>query len=457
MPDGVRQIWEDEPELVLVGGAVRDIIWHRAPVDWDFATPLTPDVITERLSRKGYQVIPTGVAYGTVTILDGRGASVEVTTFRRDGPYRKHERRPQGVTFSQNLYEDLARRDYTINALAALSTGDVVDVCHGIDDLFRGILRTVGDPMMRFKEDPLRMWRGYRLAARWEGMILDQSVQDAIVSLQHGTIYLSAERIQGELLRLFGGPYLEGPLRQMWLNTRLLDLIMPEITASKHYDQKTPHHRFPLHEHAILTATHLSPRDPVLRLAGFLHDIGKPFCQTFDRTGTAHYYEHEKVGAFLVKEIAARLRLPHAVGNRMRGLVAEHMFPFEAAGDAAYRRRLVKLGYEALHDLVELHRADVFAAGLGEWNSERARRRIARLSEEWQDYYEDVDGLAITGHDVLAMQRNTAGKWVAEQLEKCRQWVLDDPRRNTREQLLSFLKNELDETGTGDAGRGETT
>lgn len=432
IPPAVRQVWADLDSVsptYLVGGAVRDLLRGEDPHDWDFATALHPEAI-QAWARGKYKVIPTGAAWGTVTILH-QGISLEVTTFRRDGRYSDH-RHPDSVSFSDSLEEDLSRRDFRINALAYSFTGDFIDPFGGFEDLQVHRIQTVGVAADRFQEDPLRMWRAARFAAQRDWEVSPEIIE--AIDRYHSLMYLvSRERIQTELWKLLGGI---SPRRGLDVahQGRLLDVVWPEWGAARGFDQHNPHHDKPVDQHLLATAC--LGETSLLRLAGLLHDIAKPACFTQDAGGTGHFYNHEHVGAIFARDMLTRLRFPIQTAGMVSQLVDYHMFPWWDAGDKAIRRLVHEVGAEQVQNLIALHVMDHCASR----NS--AGGDLSGLKEHVTSLLKDSPpppSLAISGYDVMAWLGIPPGPRVGQVLRRCWDWVGEDPLRNTYAQLKGFV------------------
>lgn len=294
-----------------VGGCVRDTLLGRVPEDWDVTTAARPEQVSALFAG---HCIPTGLRHGTVTVRQD-GLSVEVTTFRADGPYSDH-RRPDAVYFSDSLAEDLARRDLTVNAMAMDVRGDITDLYGGRDDLRRGILRCVGDPDRRFDEDALRIMRTLRFAA-----VLGFTVEARTAAALHRCAPLlrdiAAERLLTEMDRLLCGAYV---LPVLLAYPDVLGVFLPELLPCVGLDQQNRHHLYDVWEHTARSVAAIPP-EPVLRWAMLLHDVGKPICFTVDGRGVGHFYGHPKVSAALAEEICRRLRMDKRTAREIVTLV----------------------------------------------------------------------------------------------------------------------------------------
>ncbi len=437
LPKSVDAVWQSllsHGHTVLVGGSVRDWLLGKAPHDWDLATALTPDIVLAIGQQAGYRVVPTGLNFGTVTWLTEAGP-VEITTFRRDGRY-VDGRHPQMVTFGDTLEEDLARRDFTMNAMAIEWDGRLVDPFGGARDLQAGQIVAVGRADHRFAEDPLRMMRAVRFTGldhHGHPLALAPSVMAAIQRLKPLLLNVSAERQRDELMKLLDEPHFGSALRSLDASG-LLGIMWPEWVATQGFDQQTPYHPWPLHEHLLVTAG--AGPSPLLRLTGLLHDIGKPSCFWVDEHGTGHFYDHERLGAIMARRLLERLAFDRAAIDRVSILIAQHMFPWESAGAKTMRRMIREHGDEIIEQLLELRRMDV--AGQGRvWDPDHAVRNT--VTSLLQERPPALRHLAINGHAVMHATGVQPGPAVGRYLEALHDWVDEDPARNTPDQLLQRL------------------
>ena len=279
-------------EAYAVGGCVRDSLLGRTPSDWDITTSATPEEVKSLFSH----TVDTGIQHGTVTVMLGH-EGFEVTTYRIDGEY-EDARHPKEVAFTLSLREDLKRRDFTINAMAYNEESGLVDLFGGAQDLERGVIRCVGDPGERFREDALRMFRAVRFAAQL-GFSVEKNTAGAISELAGSLARISAERIQTELVKLLVSPHPE-EMRQIY-ELGISDVVLPEFSVMMETPQNNPHHMYSVGEHTI-KALQLIPEDKVLRLTMLLHDVAKPPCRITDRKGIDHFPGHPKRGAQMAEK-----------------------------------------------------------------------------------------------------------------------------------------------------------
>ena len=430
--DLVRTLKHHGHEAYLVGGAVRNIVLGIRPVDFDFATSAPPREVT-RLFRR---VIPTGIQHGTVTVLAG-AHSFEVTTFRWEAGYADG-RRPDSVSFIADVHEDLRRRDFTMNAMAIDPTdGRFLDPHHGQEDISRRLVRAIGEPGDRFREDALRMLRAVRFAAQL-GFSIDGATLEAIGAEAHRITGVSHERIRDEFLRVVMSDAAAFGLRLL-RDTGLLVLFLPELVEGVGVEQRGGHH-FDVFEHSIRACESAEP-DPVVRLAALFHDVGKPRALVVGEDGERRFHGHDALSARMTEEILRRLKFPNATVDSVAHLVRHHMFHYTPDWTgAAVRRFLARVGADHVEHLLSLRAADS-AAATGERPDPRSlaafRERLS--AERSADVALTVRDLAVNGHDLMAAGI-LRGRLLGVVLDHLLETVLDDPAQNTREHLLTIAK-----------------
>ena len=304
----------------LVGGCVRDSLLGRVPGDWDITSSALPEQ-TEAVFA-GERIIETGLKHGTVTVLLG-GLPLEITTFRTESGYADH-RHPDTVVFTPSLEEDLARRDFTVNAMAWSPARGLVDPFGGRADLERGLIRCVGDPKQRFDEDALRILRALRFAAQLD-FAIDPATAAAALALRQSLELVSRERLAVELTKLLCGPAVRRIVTEYW---PILALPLPELAPMAGLDQRSPYHCYDVLEHSAAAAEAVPP-DKILRWAALLHDAGKPACFTLDEQGRGHFFGHAKPGAELARAALTRLRFDKDTVRRVAALVELHDYPID--------------------------------------------------------------------------------------------------------------------------------
>ena len=445
IPEGAREVIgaleRSGYEAYLVGGCVRDMLLAEAARDgaptthdWDVCTNARPEETKRALAP--HRTLDTGLKHGTVTILMPDG-QYEATTYRVDGSY-SDGRHPDSVAFTPSLTEDLARRDFTINAMAMALDADgkpseVIDPFDGRDDLRRRMLRCVGDPDARFEEDALRILRAIRFASRF-GLTVEQKTHDAMLRNRALLGRISAERIFDELRGILvterGGAYLRA-------YAEILIEIIPELAPCIGFEQKNPWHCHNVFDH-IMVSVASAPPELTVRLAMLLHDIGKPAAASVDEAGIGHFYGHQKLSAEIAETVLRRLRCPGRLLRETVELVYCHDAAVEPT-EQSLRRLLNRLGAEQARRLLAVKRADAMA------QSERARGRIDELARsaalleqiiaEQQAF--SLKDLAIDGNDLIA--RGIApGPELGRRLRLALDAVLDGQAENEREALLTI-------------------
>ncbi len=439
----------------LAGGAVRDLVRQaeglhrgRPPEDFDVATDALPEAVAKLFPK----VIPTGIQHGTVTVLSGEH-KVEVTTFRGEGPYHDG-RRPSSVTFLGDIDGDLARRDFTVNAIAwDPIDGALRDPFGGVADLRRHLLRAVGDPLQRFREDGLRPLRAIRFACTLR-LALAPKTRRAIPEALDVFAMVAQERVRDELVKLLvrGAPPSRG--LRLLRSTGLLGKIIPELLESVGFQQNR-YHAWDVWRHT-LRCVDFAPADLTVRLAALLHDVAKPRCAAPKEgaPGEHTFYDHEKAGADLSAEIMLRLRFARRETERVALLVREHNWHYLPEwNDATVRRTLARIGPEELPALWALRRADLNARGRlveeGLANQEEAEVRFQ--SEIARAGALKIADLAIGGEDVMRELGIGAGREVGLVLAKVLEMVIDDPELNTRNELLRRLAEIQKRLSTGNS------
>ena len=416
-------------QAFAVGGCVRDTLLGRTPGDWDITTSALPQQVMAL-----FDAVPTGIAHGTVTVrLEGRG--FEVTTFRGDGPYLDG-RHPSGVVFTRHLEEDLARRDFTVNAMAMDLRGRITDPFGGREDLQRRLLRCVGDPERRLQEDALRILRALRFAAVL-GFSVEPETAAALVHQAHRLDLIAPERVSHELQRLLTGAYVGPVLRQF---APVLAAVLPEIRPLMGFEQHSPHHRYDVWEHTVRSVETIPPQ-PVLRWTMLLHDVAKPQCFTLDEQGKGHFYGHDAQGAAMAEEILRRLRLPRRDTERIVLLIREHMRQM-APTEKSVGRALHRLGPETLGQLLAVQRADRLATGTGDTELlDKIQALLEKLLAEERCF--TLRQLAVNGRDLMAL--GLAGPAVGRMLQQLLAQVLEGTLPNDHAALLDAAQRSLEE------------
>jgi len=411
----------------IVGGCVRDALMGKEPYDWDIATSAVPDEVMAVF--EGYRQVYSGLKHGTVTVVID-GEPVEITTFRIDGEY-SDGRRPDSVQFTGSIVTDLARRDFTINACAFGEEG-VVDPFGGADDINKRIIRCVGDPESRFREDALRILRGLRFASTL-GFDIDKPTGEAMLSCADLLKNVSQERITAELGKILAGAGAEKVLSDF---REILIRIIPEIEPTIGFDQRSPYHIYDVFEHTLHSVENIE-NDPVLRTAMLLHDIGKPVCFHIDGNGRGHFYGHNEVSAQMADEILKRLRYPSQDRKEIVELVRYHNATITPTA-AGVKRFLSKHGEAFLQKLLKVRLADALAQNpaYADKNIEMVKRIQALLEEvlERKECF-SLHDLAVTG-DILISRGIPRGVRLGEILDRLLSLVIEGSLENSEDVLI---------------------
>jgi poly(A) polymerase/tRNA nucleotidyltransferase (CCA-adding enzyme) len=424
----------------IVGGSIRDLLFGKTASDYDIATNATPD----QLRRIFRRTVPTGIKHGTVTVVCG-SHSVEVTTFRSDGKYSDF-RRPDSITYAKTILEDLSRRDFTINAMAYNPiTGELLDPYGGKSDLERRIIRTVGDPLERFKEDGLRPYRACRFAAQL-GFSIEEKTFQAILACLESASKVSMERIRDEFIKIIQSPKPSTGI-ELLRTSGLLEGFLPELLTGFGINQNK-YHRFDIYYHNLYTCDAALQDNLCIRLAALFHDIGKFYAKREVEgkgggTRKSVFYNHEIIGAAITRKIMRRLKFSNQEIKLVTHLIRYHMFHYTNQWtDGAVRRFIRKVGIENLDALFELRRADRIGNGLksGESRSiQNLKKRIEKVIEEANAI--TVKDLAVNGYDIMNELIIKPGPMVGKILNHLLEEILDDPSKNQPGVLLALARD----------------
>ncbi len=433
MPPGAKRILDSLKragyKAYIVGGCVRDCLMGNIPKDWDICTDATPDEMMNVFEDE--KIVATGLKHGTITICIGDD-SYEVTTFRTDGIYSDN-RRPETVSFVKSLAEDLARRDFTINAMAYNEDEGLVDLFGGKKDLSRKIIRCVGDPNERFKEDALRMLRALRFASRM-GFKIDAETTAAIHTNKHLLANISAERIRNEMNGILTGCGTEDILIDF---SDVICEIIPELKCCVGFEQNNPYHIYDVYTHSVKALSYATGLEK--RWAMLLHDIGKPHCYS-EKDGVGHFYGHPKKSREIAEVVLDRLKMNNKSKATILALVAYHDIQLDR-GEKALKRALNKFGESLFRQLLTVIAADVRA------QSHKGVERLIIARELW--FLMDailptkpcfsLRDLKINGEDILEMGV-PEGPRVGEVLRAVLNDVIEGRVENNKELLLNQAK-----------------
>ncbi len=441
-------------EAFLVGGAVRDILLGKTAHDWDLTTNARPQDVMKIFHR----VIPTGIKHGTVTVHFMK-KEIEVTTYRADQGY-SDGRHPDRVIFADSIEDDLSRRDFTMNAIAAsLKDGSLVDPFEGQKDLKNKIIRTVGNAHERFMEDGLRPVRALRFASQLNFKIEEKTYNEIFKKeIQDKVISISLERFRDEFLKIMKSPKPSIGIKLLE-DTGLLKLFIPELAEGRGVTQNDARgfHQFDVLDHNIYSCDGAPQDNYIVRVAALLHDVGKVRARTVsleedpDNPGQKieliHFWKHELYSAEIAEKVLTRLKFSNAEIERICHLIKEHMFYYTSDWkDSSVRRFLVRVGKEYLDDLFALRLADNYGKNCQKATPEspvtqnilELKERIRKVEEEHSAL--SLKELKVNGRDLMKAGIES-GKKLGAILNELFQTVLDDPAMNDREKLLELAKN----------------
>jgi len=405
-------------EAYVVGGCVRDSLLGREPKDWDIATNAIPEVVMELFDN----TIPTGLKHGTVTVLIS-GESFEITTYRTEEGYFDN-RHPEVVKFVTSLVEDLARRDFTFNAIAYNPRIGLVDNFGGQIDLKNKEIKCVGSPNKRFGEDALRMIRAIRFASQL-GFNIEYSTFEAIKTNKNLIKNISQERIRDELCKILLSDHPKFGLVTLQISG-LLEIILPELYDCVDFDQHNEHHDKNVFDH-ILAVINNIPNNLIIRLVF-----------SIDENGNGHFYQHHMRSMDIAEEVLKRLKFDNETIGRVSTLVKEHMSRFEHLRTGNIKRFINRVGIENLDLLFELQIADIKGSKPPYDFSEiiKLKEECKRIIDEKQPL--TVKDLAINGHDLMALGYKQ-GKDIGTILTKLLELVIENPELNIKEKLLGLI------------------
>lgn len=427
----VRTLEELGYECWAVGGCVRDAALLRQPHDWDLTTSALPQEISAAFP--GCTQNTAGMKHGTIgVLLDGQ--MLEITTYRVDGAYTD-ARHPDGVSFTRSLREDLARRDFTINAMALHPEKGLFDPFGGLSDLREGRLRAVGEPDKRMQDDALRILRGLRFMSRL-GFQADARTEDAFRENRALLGHISAERISAELTGILVGEHVYEVLTSY---PDVIGTVLPEVQPMAGFDQHTPYHLYDVWGHTAL-AVQSVPAEPLLRWVMLLHDIGKPGRFTMDEHGVGHFKGHAILSAEMAEDILRRMKMPRRFIGEAVPLIRWHDLNIPAEVKPL-RRWMARLGEEQLLRLWQVKRADNLAQNRAKSDRTEELNALEALSIELiaEQPCLEVKDLAVSGKDLLSLGMQP-GPEIGRTLQRLLQAVLDGETENDRETLLRLVR-----------------
>lgn len=436
IPDYVNNIIEklikNGFKAYLVGGSVRDTILNKQPNDYDITSSATPKQIIELFSE--FKTVEVGKEFGTIIVIQKEGA-VEVTTFRQDNKY-EDGRRPSSVVFTEDLVQDLQRRDFTINAMAYNEIEGLIDPFNGLKDLKNNLVRTVGDPIQRLSEDYLRILRAVRFATQLD-FLIDIATSKACSELSSNLAVISTERIREELFKILLS---DKPSRGFLLMREMgiLKQVIPELMPAIGFDQRNPHHDRSVFQHTLKVMDN-TPKVLNLRLAALLHDIGKPYTFSVDNKGIGHFYGHDKASVKIGREILSRLNCSSELIETTLNLIKEHMVHHPDLKRKGLKRQLQRVGEDQIENLIDLQIADRLSKrGTKDTTNLEAKRREVRNILQAKEPFSRKH-LAVNGEDLMELGYKQ-GKIIGEILDFLLNCVIDDAGLNTKKKLLSIVK-----------------
>ncbi len=444
-----RRVQEVKFEVYLVGGCVRNLLLKRDVKDWDMTTNATPQELL-KIFKEGFYDNKFGTV-GVPVEIDGNKKVVEITTFRTEHGYADR-RHPQKIEWGKSIEEDLARRDFTINSIAMRchpefisgSQTTIIDPYHGQTDLKNKIIRAVGNPKERFKEDALRLLRAVRIATELSFTIEDATWKE-VVSDAALIKEVSGERIRIELLRILASDFAyEGIL--LLKDSNLLNYIVPELIEGIGISQVRPgrHHTDDVYTHNVLSLKFCPSKDPIIRFAALIHDIGKPKVMGKDEEGLVIFYNHEVAGAQIARDICDRLKFSKKERDKIVNLIRWHMFTVdEKVSDAGIRRFIRRIGVENVKDMMDLRIGDRLGGGTQTAESWRLKLFKKRIEDQLKPLPFSINDLAIDGNDIIRELSIKPGPKIGEILNKLFLEVDEDLSKNNKEFLLKRIK-ELD-------------
>lgn len=420
-------------ESYIVGGCVRDSLLGIVPHDWDITTDALPEQIISCFSE--YKIIETGIKHGTVAVVINKDV-YEITTFRIDGEY-KDCRHPENVNFSDKLEYDLARRDFTINAMAYNEKNGLIDLYGGVNDLKFKAVRCVGDPDKRFKEDSLRILRALRFASVYD-FTVEINTANAIFENAKLLNKISVERIAVEFNKLLCGSSVSYILNRY---KKVIAVFIPEIEVMFDFDQQNPHHNKTLWKHTTSAVSHIEA-DLTLRLTMFFHDIGKPLAQKYDaKEKLCHYYGHNKFSSAITENVLRRLKYPNELIDKVKLLIMYHDVRFTGS-KKQLKHVLSAIGEENVDRLLKVQKADILAQSLY-----KRKEKLANIELSEQIFREvlaenecfKLKDLSINGHDLLRLGI-IKGEDIGKTLKLLLSLVIDGKISNKKDILLEKAK-----------------
>ncbi len=445
LPDGVKNILENFKknnfQIYIVGGAVRDLLMKKDINDWDFTTDAKPEEILKLFQKNLSFGEPFyNNKFGTVGIPTKEGGVYEITTMRKEGLY-KDSRHPTNVSWTKKIEEDLARRDFTINAMGLDIDGKIVDPYLGQNDIKNKLIKTVGDAKIRFQEDALRLLRAIRIATELQFEI-DEKTLSAIKENALLLKQIAWERIRDELFKILSSSDPDIGIKNL-REAELLQIILPELEKCFGIVQQGPKHDriYDIGEHSLLALKYTPTKDPIVKFAALLHDIGKPDTIQIASDGNVTFYNHDFIGGKIVLSIAKRFNLSNKQTDKLFRLVRWHMFSVsENQTDSAIRRFIKNVGLENIESMMAVRVGDRLGGGTATETSWRIEKFKERIKEVLTKPF-SISDLKINGKDVMEILNIKPGPKVGEILQKLFAEALEDPSKNNRDYLIQQIKS----------------
>ena len=428
-------------DVYFVGGCVRNLLLKIPVKDWDFTTSATPEKIMK--------IFPDGFydnTFGTVGVpleIDGKKQVLEITTFRTEEGFNDR-RHPEKVSWGKTIEDDLSRRDFTINAIGLKFDGDkqeLIDPFSGQNDLKDKLIRAVGDPSKRFKEDALRLMRAIRLATQL-GFKIEEKTWEEIKKDASLIENISYERIRIEFLKILSSDNSDQGVLLL-KDSGILKFILPELLEGEGVSQKRPgrHHTEDVFTHNLLSMKLTPSKDPIVRFAALIHDVGKPKSMGKDEEGLVTFYNHEVSGAKIAEKIAERFKFSKKDKDRIVMLVRWHMFLVdEKITDAAVRRFIRRIGVENVKDMMDLRVGDRLGGGTQTAESWRLKLFRRRVEDQLKPAPFSINDMAIDGNDVMKELNIKPGPKIGEILNQLFEEVDEDLFKNTKEYLIKRIR-----------------
>lgn len=416
----------------IVGGAVRDFIMNRAVNDYDLCTSATPYQMQSIF--KDDKIIDTGIKHGTITVVIDK-KYVEITTFRTENEYINF-RKPQKVSFVKQIEKDLARRDFTINAIACTLDGKFIDLFDGQNDIKNKIIRAVGNADERFKQDALRILRALRFCSEF-GFDIEQKTKEAIYKNKELLLYISGERILNELKKILCARYAGRVLREY---IEIFVVILNDLKDILGLEQRNKYHIYDVFEHTIRAVEELEP-DFVLRFSALYHDTGKADCMTVDENGIGHFYAHSKFSKMRAQNVCKKFNISNDIKKQIFFLIENHDIFIK--DDINYIKNLLaEHGERKFRQLLKLQRADSIARG----THREYLMNFISIEDKLKSILDKNDcislkALTVNGDDIKNMGFH--GEEIGKILKKTFNYVIENPEKNTKQQLLNFIRENI--------------